>query len=424
MFPTTQLTALLLLVVCVAASPIVVRKAPISLLIARRLNITGAHDLIQKDQARARNMFAVNKAKRSGSPGNVEITNVAVAYEASVGIGVPPTYYTLLVDTGSSNTWIGAGQPYVKTGSSAPTSDSVCVTFGSGSFCGEFLFTKVISTKPFHPSSGKEFLDTVTLSPTLVVHNQSIGVASSSSGFEGLDGVLGLGPDDLTIGTLSPDSSTSVPTVTDNLFLQGTIPADLLAVTFEPTTSTSMKNGELTFGGTDSTQFTGSITWVPITSTSANEYWGINESIRSGPSTSILASTTGIFDSGTTLILITTDAFNRYKSATGAILDATTGLLCLTSAQYASLQTIHFMIGGTTFEFTPNAQIWPRSLNTLIGGSVSGINLVVNDIGTPTGSGLDFINGYTFLERFYTVYDTTNKRVGVATTPFTTVTTN
>jgi cathepsin E len=32
---------------------------------------------------------------------------------------------TLLVDTGSSNTWIGAGQPYVKTGSSVPTSDSV-----------------------------------------------------------------------------------------------------------------------------------------------------------------------------------------------------------------------------------------------------------------------------------------------------------
>jgi cathepsin E len=92
MFPSTQLTALLLLVVCVAANPIVVRKAPISLPIARRLNITGAHDLIQKDQARARTMFYVNKAKRSGSPGNVEITNVAVAYEASVGIGVPPTY--------------------------------------------------------------------------------------------------------------------------------------------------------------------------------------------------------------------------------------------------------------------------------------------------------------------------------------------
>ena len=71
-----------------------------------------------------------------------------------------------------------------------------------------------------------------------------------------------LGPDDLTFGALSSDTNTPVPTVTDNLFLQGTIPADLLSVSFEPTTTTSVKNGELTFGGTDSTQFTAPITTV------------------------------------------------------------------------------------------------------------------------------------------------------------------
>lgn len=32
---------------------------------------------------------------------------------------------TLLLDTGSSNTWVGAGKKYVKTSSSMPTSDSV-----------------------------------------------------------------------------------------------------------------------------------------------------------------------------------------------------------------------------------------------------------------------------------------------------------
>ncbi len=92
MFPTVPLTAVLLLVVRIAADPIVVRKAPVSLPIARRLNITGAHDLIRKDQARARNMFDTSKAKRSGSPGNVGITNVAVVYEANVGIGSSPTF--------------------------------------------------------------------------------------------------------------------------------------------------------------------------------------------------------------------------------------------------------------------------------------------------------------------------------------------
>ena len=118
------------------------------------------------------------------------------------------------------------------------------------------------------------------------------------------------------------------------------------------------------------------------------------------------------------------DAFDRYKSATGAVLDSATGLLKITSTQYSNLQPLVFTAGGTSFQLTANAQIWPRSLNSLIGGTSGDIYLVVNDIGTPSGSGLDFINGYTFLERFYSVFDTTNGSVGLATTPFTTATTN
>ncbi len=104
MFPTALLTAVLLLVVSVAADPVVVRRAPVSLPFARRLNITGAHDLIRKDQTRARNMFAASKAKRSGSPVNVGITNVGVIYVASVGIGSPPTsceWCSCILDTDS-----------------------------------------------------------------------------------------------------------------------------------------------------------------------------------------------------------------------------------------------------------------------------------------------------------------------------------
>lgn len=45
-----------------------------------------------------------------------------------------------------------------------------------------------------------------------------------------------------------------------------------------------------------------------------------------------------------------------------------------------------------------------RSLNTAIGGSASAIYLIVNDIGSNTGEGLDFIDGQVFLERFYSVF--------------------
>jgi cathepsin E len=114
------------------------------------------------------------------------------------------------------------------------------------------------------------------------------------------------------------------------------------------------------------------------------------------------------------------DAFERYRRATGAVLDPATKLLRITPTQYANLKSLLFTIGSRTFELTANAQIWPRALNQFIGGEQGRIYLVVNDIGSvDVGEGFDFINGYTFLERFYSVFDTGKQRVGLATTPFT-----
>ena len=50
-----------------------------------------------------------------------------------------------------------------------------------------------------------------------------------------------------------------------------------------------------------------------------------------------------------------------------------------------------------TLEFTANAQIFPRSLNTQIGGNSDSTYLIIQDIGTPSGQGMDFTNGFTFL---------------------------
>ncbi|KAG1719342.1 aspartic peptidase domain-containing protein [Suillus paluster] len=169
----------------------------------------------------------------------------------------------------------------------------------------------------------------------------------------------------------------------------------------------------------DSSKTTSSVNYVPLTTTSpASSYWGIDQSIAYGNST-ILSETAGIVDTGTTLIFIATDAFNQYKSATGATMDQNTGFLMITSDQYAKLQTLTFNIGGSSYDLTPDAQIWPHSFNTEIGGSSSSIYLIVADIGSNSGSGFDFVNSYSFLQRFYSVFDTTDHRVGFATTSYT-----
>ena len=58
--------------------------------------------------------------------------------------------------------------------------------------------------------------------------------------------------------------------VTDNLFGEGIIPADLVALAFAPPTSETSQNGELTFGGIDASKFIAPITytWVAVLHTS------------------------------------------------------------------------------------------------------------------------------------------------------------
>ncbi|KAI0755096.1 acid protease [Daedaleopsis nitida] len=341
------------------------------------------------------------------SGAGVDVTDAGVTYTTSVGVGNPPTDYTLLIDTGSSNTWVGADKRYVKTKTSTSTGQSVNVSYGSGSF------------------SGTEYTDTVTLSSSLVIQKQSIGVASTAQGFQDVDGILGIGPVDLTQGTVSDGAP--VPTVTDSLFSEGAITSNSIGIFYEPTTSQGALNGELSFGGVDETKITGDVNFVPITATSpASAYWGIDQSVTYGGAsgTPLLRASAGIVDTGTTLLLLATDAFQAYQRATGATLDRATGLLTLSDAQFSSLESLFFNIGGVPYELTPNAQIWPRALNATIGGEEGKIYLVVSDLGSESGQGLDFINGFGFLQRFYSVYDTGNSQVGLATTPFTDAETN
>ncbi len=130
----SALLALTVAAVAVSATPIVIRDAPVTLSIARRFNTTGVANLLKADQSRAKVLKARSQANIASSNAvdavlatdvDVPATNVAVVYTASVGIGSPATTYDLLIDTGSSNTWIGAGKSYVKTSTSVDTGSKV-----------------------------------------------------------------------------------------------------------------------------------------------------------------------------------------------------------------------------------------------------------------------------------------------------------
>ncbi|KAI0089592.1 acid protease [Irpex rosettiformis] len=384
------------------------RKGPITVPLTRHVRSTQGTTVAENDKTRhtlLRNRLLVKTAEQAtASP--VPVTNTINVYTAQVGVGQPPTSHNLLVDTGSANTWVGAQTTFAPTADAKDTGSKLAVQYRSSLVHGE------------------EWTDTVTLGPDLVITGQGIGVASIALGFQNVDGVLGIGPVGLTQGTTT--SGGTVPTVTDTAWNLGLLESKEIGIFFEPPTSASDANGELTFGGVNSARFTGSIHYVPITSTStASNYVGIDQSISYGSSrTPILTQTSGIVDTGTTLITLPKEAFAAYTAATGAVTDQTTGFLKVTQAQYDAMQSLYFTIDNVEYEFTKNAQRWPRVLNTAVGGTADGIYLVVGNTGMSAGSGFDFTNGYVFLERYYTVYDSGSSRFGIAPTEFTFATSN
>jgi len=109
---------------------------------------------------------------------------------------------------------------------------------------------------------GIEYNDTFTLGRGVVITKQSIVVGSSTSNLGDADGVLGLGPVNLSLGTLPNEPTMTIPTVTQNLWRQDIISQEIVSISFEPISSAWIVYGELTFGGVDSSKYTGYMAFV------------------------------------------------------------------------------------------------------------------------------------------------------------------
>ncbi|KAJ3555653.1 hypothetical protein NM688_g2457 [Phlebia brevispora] len=361
----------LLTVVAVAlaasATPIVPRQSPITLPFKKVINTAGTTNVTAADQARIKALKAATPGSQQQSPVNVPITEQLMFYSASVGIGTPPNYYDLLVDIAGANTWAGSETPYIVTSSSVDTGSAFEVLY-SGAF-----------------AYGELYNDTVTLG-TISIFNQGVGAATDTAGFSGpgLEGILGLGPTDLSLFTVMANLSEEVPTVVDSAYAQGLIPDHSFGLSFEPSDTAPITNGEITLGGVDSSKFYPDIAYTPVTASMPSaQYWGIDTAFSYNGET-LLPYSAGILDSGVTNIYFPTEAFEKYQNATGAVVDET-GWLTITEDQYESLADILFTIGDTQFGLPANGQIWPRALNEAAGLDPGKIYLVVQNSGGVEG---------------------------------------
>ncbi|XP_069967340.1 lysosomal aspartic protease-like [Bactrocera oleae] len=304
-------------------------------------------------------------------------------YYGKITIGTPPQEFLVLFDSGSSNLWVpSASCPYSnvacqihnKYNSSASSTyvangEYFSIQYGSGSLSG-FLSQ-----------------DTVSVAG-LTISNQVFAEAMLEPGtsfvYSNFDGLMGMAFQQISNDNVVPPFY--------NMWSQGLISENLFSF-YLARAGSSSQGGEMILGGSDSSLYQGSLTYVPI---SEQGYW---QFAMDGGSIGGLVLCDGgcqaIADTGTSLIVAPYYGYVVYMSIVDPDGD---GLIDCSAVSF--LPDLELVIGGTTF-------------------TVPASQYVIESEGqcSPAISymGTDFwILGDIFIGMYYTEFDMGNNRIGFA----------
>ncbi|CAE6382667.1 unnamed protein product [Rhizoctonia solani] len=310
-------------------------------------------------------------------------------WAGTITIGTPGQSFLINFDTGSADLWVPSSSC---TSSGCSTHKKYTASLSStSSKANETFFIKYGDGST---ASGPIYADTVTVAGLSATGQYFSPVTSESSSFssEPDDGILGL--------AFNSISSIGQPTIIDNLYSQGKISAPTFA--FRLATSGS----ELYLGGVDTAKYTGSITYVSLTS---QTYWLTTGSSSVG--STIAYSGAMIIDSGTTVIVGPTSSVSSWWSKVPGAAACSTSV-CGATGYYtflcASPPTVSFTFGGKSFTI-PSSDF---NLGTIDNTGTHCVGAIVGTRGVPDNA---WIVGDTLMKQTYTVFDQVNSRVGFAT---------
>lgn len=308
-------------------------------------------------------------------------------YYGQIALGTPKQKFNVIFDTGSSDLWVassncdsscGRHAEYNSAKSSTYTANgtSFDITYGSG------------------PVSGYQSFDNLDFGG-LVVKNQEFAEVTNAIGLGAayklgkFDGILGM-----AFGVLSVNH---VTTPFDNLVAQGLVDNAQFAFYLG---NSAKDRGELVLGGTDPAHYTGEITWVPLL---AATYWEITLGGLTIDGVSYTSGTKAIVDSGTSILTAPTSVVKSIAAQLGAkeIIEGEYMVAC----NYDGLPDFTFVIDGKDYVLTAYDYLLPDGDLCLLG-------MIGMDI--PEPSGPLWILGDIFMRKYYTVFDSANKRVGFA----------
>ncbi|KAG0003575.1 1,3-beta-glucanosyltransferase [Entomortierella chlamydospora] len=324
--------------------------------------------------------------------GTVPLTDVNpdVEYYGSVSVGTPAQVVKLDFDTGSSDIWFPstsctttACKKHTRFNTSQSSTykkdgRSWSISYGDGSSASGTLGSDIVSVGG-------------------ISVRQTIGLAtkeSSQFGSSPEDGLFGL-------GFASIESVSGVLTFMDNAIAAGVVAEPVVSVFLPSERVFNGEGGEYIFGGIDSSKYTGSLTYVPVTQ---EGYWQISVDDIGYNGQSLGQSSQGIVDTGTTLIIVGDDAAQAiHDNIEGAYNDYENGWIVPCSLQSSS-DSISFSMGGSSFNVAI-ADLAFEDLGDGSGNCFSGVQGGQDDL---------WILGDVFIKNNYCVFDHGNSQIGIA----------
>uniref|UniRef100_A0A8C4LIE0 Pepsin A n=1 Tax=Equus asinus TaxID=9793 RepID=A0A8C4LIE0_EQUAS len=259
------------------------------------------------------------------------------------------------------------------------TSEAVSITYGTGSMTDVLRYDSV---RVGGIEDTNQIFSLSKLEPSSFLY------------YAPFDGFLGLAYPSISASEATP--------IFDDTWDQGLISQDLFSVYLS---SDDESGSVVTFGGIDSSYYSGSLNWVPV---SEEAYWQITvDSITmNGESIACSGGCQAIVDTGTSLLAGPTSATDNIQSYVGAIPSNPCSFQAVIScSSIYSLLDIVFTINDVGFPLSPSAYILEED-DTCISG-FEGVNLDIS-------SGELWILGDVFIRQYFTVFDRANNQVGLA----------
>lgn len=356
--------------------------------IHRRQNVTKTQQSVKAEVAHLRVKYQMKNslidavANQSFTPANEEqLSNYNnMVYYGIIYIGTPPAPFEVLFDTGSSNLWVPSSScqstaclthnTYDPTLSTTYQliGDNITIQYGTGGFDGYLVEDTVIVTN-------------------LTITNQifALAITELDSHFNDVafDGIFGMGYQSLATDNVEPPFY--------KMYAQGLIDNYVFSF-YLARDGTSNEGGELIFGGSDPSLYSGSLNYVPI---STEDYWQFTMTSATFDGITICTNCQAIADSGTSLIMAPVDAyttiFDRLNINSDGQIDC---------AEVDMLPVLKLYIGGAILGVPPSAYVIQSP-----GYCIVGIQTMESQF---------WILGDIFLGQYYSEFDMGQNRIGFA----------